>query len=122
MPELQDENYNGFAEEASSLFFNLKTNPFFPYAHRLASVTRASSEDFILLQTADLLAYKVFKRLYSSRDSDLQQDVRKPMQKLWENIKYDGGVYFSVNSLGKLKPGIEASVCERNQLVIVPSD
>jgi hypothetical protein len=110
---------NRFQTQAVQLFYDLKDNPQFPYHHRLATCTPGDPEEIAALQTADLIAYEVYKRLYVKRDTDAAE-MRKVLSLLVETIGFDGGNYFSERILRDLKPGIESAVCRPGGLVIIP--
>ncbi|MGA2148394.1 MAG: DUF3800 domain-containing protein [Bryobacteraceae bacterium] len=110
---------NEFQAEAVKLFNHLKDNPQFPYHHRLATCTPGDSGEIPALQTADLIAYEVFKRLDVNRDTNAAE-MRKVFSLLVETIGYDGGNYFSERILRELKPGIESAVCRPGGLVVIP--
>jgi hypothetical protein len=108
-----------FQNQAVELFYGLKDNLQFPYHHRLATCTPGDSKEVAPLQSADLIAYEVFKLLHVKRDTN-SADVRKVFALLVETIGYDGGNYFSERILRELKPGIESAVCKPNGLVVIP--
>lgn len=104
--------------EAIASFYKMKGNPRFQYRSRLATCTPVFMEEVVCMQTADLVAYEVFKRLHGTRSS--LTAIRSPLQSLMtHNIVSER--YFSALSLNKLKEQIESTPAGDGELVIIPA-
>jgi len=70
------------------------------------------------LQTADLVAYEVFKRLHDR--STKESEMRKVLARLLKENGVSERI-FGIQSLKNLKHQIESIVCSPDRLVIIPS-
>ena len=108
---------NGYLQ-AVEIFNWLKENPKFQYRSRLATCTPAKMEEIPCLQSADMVAYEVFKRLHRLKNT--QSKMRPVLSLLYErNVVSER--YFGAPTLKKMKAEIESAVCEAGGLVIIPS-
>ena len=104
-----------FDRQVHDYFNLLKSNPNFPYRHRMGNFTLAKSEDYAGLQTADLMAYEYFKRLMNEKKGEM----RKPLSLLREHNHYEEG-YFGRATFERYKHSIESAQCGPGQLVFIP--
>jgi len=108
-----------FQTAAADCFYRLKDDERFPYRNLLATCTPSDSAQVIPLQAADMIAYEVFKRFHVTR-KNVTAEMRTVLSILRANIGYDGGRYFSEETMRSLQPGVQAAVCAPNALVLIP--
>jgi hypothetical protein len=108
-----------FAMEAIKIFYDLKSDPGFIYASRLATCTLADSSEVAALQTADFLAYETFKAMYD--DTGGKPNPRYVLKSMFPHNPF-AGYYFEDNLLNRIKADIESSTAKPNGLVIVPPE
>lgn len=111
------ERGSGFDMKACEAFGNMTVNLRFAYRHRLITCTPATPEKLIGLQVADLMAYEYFKRL---NDRSRTREMRAPYDLIRQHNGFEER-FFGSATLTAMKDGIENSVCEPGQLVIIPN-
>jgi len=109
---------NQFDMQAVKAFYDMKDDVNFKYRSRLARCTPGSMQEIIPLQTADLVAYEVFKRLHDR--STKESEMRKVLARLLKENGVSERI-FGIQSLKNLKHQIESIVCSPDRLVIIPS-
>lgn len=103
--------------EAVRLFYETKDSSF-RHRHRLATCTPGSSEEFIGLQVADLLAYETFRLMHSRRDNR-DVDMRAPIKALLGMAGYLGFA-FGKQTLSNIKDDVDALQCKPNGFFLIP--
>jgi len=104
--------------EALTVFNRMKDDATFPHRSKLATCTPGKMEEIIPLQSADMVAYEVFKRLHGLKNT--KSRMRPVLSLLYENNVVSER-YFGAKTLRTLKFGIESAVCYPGGLVISPS-
>ena len=103
--------------EAVDRFNRMKNDPTFPFRNKLATCTPGEMEDLIPLQSADMIAYEVYKRLHSVKDTESK--MRPVLELLYQNNAVSER-YFGAKTLRTMKADIESAKCEPGGLVICP--
>jgi hypothetical protein len=104
--------------EAADCFEWLKGDSAFPHRRRLLSCTPMGMDDAVCLQTADLVAYEMFKGLHRFRAG--KHERRHPMKALLKHNLVREGFYDSAY-LEKIKPWIESTSLTGKYLVHTPT-
>jgi hypothetical protein len=104
--------------EAVEHFNRLKDNTNFQYRSKLATCTPGKMEEMSPLQSADMVAYEVFRRLHSLKNTESQ--MRSVLSLLYQH-NAPSERYFGAKTLRAFKSGIESAVCDPGGLVIIPS-
>jgi hypothetical protein len=101
--------------DAIASFYKMQTN--LPYGSRLATCAPVQMKDSVAMQTADLIAYEVFKSLHLGFRKDRQP--RFPLQSMM-NKNVVSERYFGAKTFTNIKDKIESTHSGDGELVIIP--
>ena len=111
---------NNDQNEAVKLFYELKDSPGFAHRSRLATCRPASSDEVIVLQTADLIAYETFRLLHGRRQNP-NVEIRKVLELMFQTNGFSG-YYFGRDTLQRIKEPAESATGRPNGFfVMLPS-
>lgn len=108
---------NDFQTEAVKLFYDLKNDPGFVYRSRLATCTPAASEEVVVLQTADLIAYETFRLLHGRRQNP-DMEIRKVLKLMFDTNGFSG-YYYGGDTLQQIKQPAESATCRPNGFFVI---
>lgn len=105
---------NQFEKEAVEVFYKMKDDPQWPYAHRLATCAPGSCEEFTALECADLIAYETFRLIHDGAKGPM---VRKALRSMFSANGFLGHG-LDARILQSLKEPLENAICADNGFVI----
>lgn len=100
-------------------FYAMKDSTQFRYRHRLETCAPAGSENVTALQTAAFVAYEAFKNLLNQRKGE--NEISKSLKSMLATTSVHMQV-FSGKTLTDSKDHIEAAICARSGLVVIPDE
>jgi hypothetical protein len=98
-------------------FYKMKASPLFPHRSRLAACAPLCMQESAGMQTADLVAYEVFKSLHCGLRKD--GEPRFPLKSLMSNNVVNER-YFGAKTFTNMKEQIESTPAGDGELVIIP--
>ncbi len=103
--------------EATRIFYEMKDNQDFKYRHRLETCTPADSLNHICLQPADFVAYEIFRLMHGKR-SGVDQ-MRAALNSVLGTTRFICEIFNEV-ALERIKVGVDAEVCGKDGLIVIP--
>jgi hypothetical protein len=76
---------NEWEDQAIEVFYKMKDTAEWPYRHRLATCAPGSTEGFVPLESADLIAYETFRLIYYGATGD---KIRKVLRSMFSTMDF----------------------------------
>jgi len=108
---------NSLENEAIKVFTEMQDNPNWRFGRRLAFCARGNWQDFVPLQTADLIAYETFRLLHEKHKDDPKQ-ARWALRTMFPENGFLGH-YYEAETLQRIKEPLENAACAPNGFVVV---